>query len=134
MRPYFPMLICVIGAGCASSHGVIAPRGESFDMRPGVQKEFEGELMFVSSTGRKVGFSAREIVEIAESYIDSHGLRPSITKDTPRIWVDTTGGKRLASVYYEGARKWDILYIEIDKDGEVFRHTLAPTVCGGVHE
>ena len=103
-------------------------------MRPGVQKEYDGELMFVSSSGKKVGFSAREIIEIAEAYIDSHGFRTSITKDTPRIWVDTTGGRRLASVYYEGIRKWDIFYVEIDKDGEVFRHTLAPTVCGGAHE
>ena len=85
MRLFPTVLACLFASGCASSDVVLAPRKELPDTRPGAQKQYPGELMFVSSDGKKVGFSAREIIELAEAYIDSHGLRASITREHPEF-------------------------------------------------
>jgi hypothetical protein len=118
-------------AGCTTRPGLHEPtQNPERDMRPGVQAFYPEEIMFVSSTGAKAAFSAREFVEIAEAYSRSHGLADVIAGQKPSIWVDTSGSRTIAGVWYSTKDPWKALQIEIDRDGRAFKHQILTGVCG----
>lgn len=111
-------LIGAIFAACA------APQKRNFEGRTGVQKQGPGEYMFVETSGRKMGYSAFELDQIARNYITTNNVPFELEGANRNIWVQTDGSPVIAKVYFGSGLGLPTLQVDIDREGKVKRHFI----------
>ena len=122
-------LVVALCCGCTTNNrlsgkSTIVGDIAAHDSRPGVQSQYPGEFMYVSSSGTKAAFSAREIEGIAKNYIQAQKVPYDISGSAMTIWIDTSGGEILATVDFGKGVGKQGLVITIDKNGRVMKHEI----------
>ena len=128
------LCLCVAGLlllGCKSAPSSSSdhPKKKTEAQKPkgpvGVQNSNPGEYMFVKGSGDKAWYSSLELEQIVRAYIDKENLEFDFQNSTKAIWVDTEGGKKLASMYFQ-TKGGLFLQVDVGHKGQVLAHKFGP--------